>query len=357
MNAKDEDKRDGQDTLDGSGAGQSSGLIMVEEELPKDDEDFVTTSATTTTKSYLQHKCGDLEVVALIGLCVSSIAGGLVADTYGLFHVDTFLRAYELPLKVYGIGHAVFAFINTANDVVAAWWVDWYSNQTNRKRHELVGATGCLFALSFLAPFFRWGPHQGSDFWDGLHFVGSLSLYDTFFGFNCILGSSIVTDNHNMSDNDRIAFFATRRIVSMVAPVVVAKVGLSLFDVHNLAPFRVFAVVIAVVASVLSIGAQKLINLYKEESAPISYSKLDETETDSSSEFTAEEEDSVPEATNSTLNFWQVAKDFASHPNFRWWILMEMLMEGELGRTLLCFQLGVIPQFVTRISLQDKVTS
>ena len=310
----------------------------------EDTEYHKKTATPSTSSSYLQHKCGDLEVVALIGLCVASIAGSLVADMFGLFHVQVFLLAYKLPLNVYSLGSAIFAVINTANDVAGAWLVDWYASHTHRQRHHLIGLSGCLFALCFLTPFFRWPPsasrNSSSDFWDGFHFVGSLSLYDTLFSFNAILSSSIITDNHNMNDTDRILFFAGRRIAQMVAPILVAKIGLSLFNVDHLKPFRIFVLIVAGAACILSIVAQKLINLYKHNDdhpggssisfSSAQYSKLDNNDRE---DFLDEQDDSDTLRDDvddkGTLRFWQVVKDFASHPNFRYWIIMEMLMEGQ----------------------------
>ena len=174
---------------------------------------------------FLDTDCGSMSVRALIGLGIAGLGGTLVADVFGMFYVDCFLRAYELPMRVFGVGSAIFAVINTANDVAGAYLLDWYAapsndnnNNNTKKREDLVGLSGCLFALSFLGPFFRWGPRSGQSvrngrsngetaagvFWDGLHFVGSLSIYDTMFSFNCILQGSIVSDNHSMTENQRI---------------------------------------------------------------------------------------------------------------------------------------------------------
>ena len=316
-------------------AGNRSRKNDVNNEIEKQvegDDPLVHTTRTSSASSYLQlrHNCGDLEVAALLGLWVAGIAGSLVADMFGLFQVDVFLRAYQLPINVYSIGSAIFAFINTANDVGGAWLVDWYASSVHRKRHQLVGLSGCLYAACFLTPFFRWQRDAGNRFWDGLHFVGSLSLYDSMFSFNAILSSSIITDNHNMSDTERIFFFAGRRIVTMVAPLVVAKVGLSLFDVDNLAPFRVFVLVIAVVACILSVAAQKLINMYKNDPGnKPEYSKLGSSDRDEFHDENVQQLNDSNPSDNSSLNFWQVVRDFVAHPNFRYWILMEMLMEGQ----------------------------
>jgi len=325
--------------------------------------------------------CGDLHVLALMGLVVAGLAGTLVADVFGMFYVDCFLRAYRLPLRVFGIGSAIFAVINTANDVAGAYFIDWYaSSVAHRRRDELVGWSGCLLALTFLLPFFRWDHafvrNSNSNiendkrqwFWDGLHFVGSLSIYDTLFSFNCILQGSIVFDNHSMQQNQRIAFFVCRDLVGILAPLVVTKIGLSLFDVENLGPFRRYAVILALVSSGLALVGQGLINTHRignDDDRNVSANvnaTLTSTDTDSNTntdKATAEARrkkggktysrvdsdvsdlgSSDPQNDNfnnnndeeedeSTLRFWRVVRDFAAHPNFRYWIAMEMLMEMQ----------------------------
>ena len=324
---------------------------------------------------FLEKDCGRMTVRALIGLGIAGLGGTLIGDVYGMFYVDCFLRAYKLPMKVFGIGSAIFAFVHTANDVAGAYLLDRYcsgdSSKQHKKREDLVGLSGCLFALSVLGPFFRWGPrsssnsNNGSNVWDGLHFVGSLSIYDTMFSFNCILQGSIVSDNHSMTENHRITFFALRDMVGILAPLMVTKIGLSLFDVSDLKDFRIYVVVLVVVSSLLCGWGQSLIHLkpggkptptsktlrkflpaFLGESKSFSsgYSKVkDET----TNEITISSKASIDgditmeeprfdtnaeiETSNSSsdLNFWKALSDFAAHPNFRYWIGMEMLMEGQ----------------------------
>jgi len=396
--------------------------------------------------SILDLDCGSMTVRALIGLGIAGLGGTLVADIFGMFYVDTFLRAYRLPLKVFGIGSAIFAFVHTANDVAGAYLLDWYTARSpTNKREDLVGWSGCLFALSFLAPFFRWGPRPNAStidivgiagsgsgsststskgfFWDGLHFVGSLSLYDTMFSFNCILQGSIVTDNHSMNENQRIKFYALRDMVGILAPLVVTKVGLSYFDVSNLRPFRLYIVTLAMVSMLLCMWGQLLINKgssdngssrrqqkirktrrrqrrrkflskivrkvkrnrRKKKNQRQSYSKIDlhpnavednysfaptnflaqqkqnqqhlghdsdhttglndsgntqhhdmsgdsvhsNCSSSNSNDRANDTTDTTNNDTSNQLGFWRIVKDFASHPNFRYWIGMEMLMEGQ----------------------------
>jgi len=339
-----------------------------DEEEPQDDENKLFGSLESQQKNqgggFLEIDCGSMTVRALIGLGIAGLGGSLIGDVYGMFYVDCFLRAYKLPMRIFGIGSAIFAFIHTANDVAGAYFLDWYcsgdSSKQKHKREDLVGLSGCLFALSLMSPFFRWGPRDNSNtgnlasdnLWDGLHFVGSLSLYDTMFSFNCILQGSIVSDNHSMTENQRITFFALRDLIGILAPLVVTKIGLSLFDVANLTNFRIYVVVLVAISSLLCIWGQALIHKkHKGKSTSKSlrrflpsflrgsdsssgYSKVDYEASNESTSKTivdvdAEEQGFDTENSSSKLGFCQALSDFAAHPNFRYWIGMEMLMEGQ----------------------------
>ena len=347
---------------------------------------------TTGVGRFLETGCGSTTVRALIGLGIAGLGGTLVADAFGMFYVDCFLRSYRLPPRVFGIGSAVFAVINTANDVAGAYLCDRYAAGApgNNRREDLVGLSGCLFAVSLLLPFFRWGPPR-APFWDGLHFVGSLSVYDTMFSFNCILQGSIVSDNHSMTDRQRIAFFAARDLVGIVAPLVVTKIGLGLFDAGNLRPFRIYCIVLVAVSCLLCTWGQALIapgvlggfgglpawlgggRRSGSSSSTTGYAKVAAaaTTTTTTTAITDVEGDREPgnhdddgdrlrDGPNVTtaatgndrghadaLGFRRVVSDFAAHPNFRYWIGMEMLMEGQntfLGN----FQKTFVDQLILR---------
>ena len=89
----------------------------------------------------------------LLGIAIGFIALTPLTTAFSLFHVDLFLTAYELPLASYAVGNAIYAFINTANDVGGAWLVDSLGQKTDRSR--ILSITGILFAFCFLTLFFR----------------------------------------------------------------------------------------------------------------------------------------------------------------------------------------------------------
>jgi len=258
----------------------------------------------------------DLSLYSLVGLTIAGIGMSLLTTEFGVFHVDVFLKAYQLPLSTYSTGNIVFSVINTANDVAGAWLVDHVA--VHRNRIDLVAVTGIVFCLCFLTPFFRW--ETPNPTWDGLHFVCSLSLYDTMYSFTAILLGSIVTDNHHMSDRTRVLFMAVGKIVNLLASFIVTRVGLALFDTSNLHSFRVFLLVVAcavaglfVVAQWVIHGRQGLCETLLASGPPESYKKSDEKK-----------------SVSSTLKWKQVLVDFWRHKNFRAWIGMEMLLEAQM---------------------------
>ena len=89
----------------------------------------------------------------MIGLTMAGVASALLQTMFSLFHVDVFLRAYQLPLASYSFGSFVFPIVNTINNLLGAWLVD--SIATRMPRTDLIGITGCVFSVCFLGPFFR----------------------------------------------------------------------------------------------------------------------------------------------------------------------------------------------------------
>jgi hypothetical protein len=84
----------------------------------------------------------------MVALTVAGMAASLLVTTFGLFHVDVFLRVYRLPLHAYSVGNLAFTVVNTTNDLLGAWFLDAAATKINRS--DLIGVSGCLFALCFL---------------------------------------------------------------------------------------------------------------------------------------------------------------------------------------------------------------
>uniref|UniRef100_A0A7S2VBA9 ADP,ATP carrier protein n=1 Tax=Entomoneis paludosa TaxID=265537 RepID=A0A7S2VBA9_9STRA len=257
----------------------------------------------------------------LLGLTIAGTASSILTTIFSIFHVDVFLHVYELPLSSYGRGSFIFAIINTVNDLVGAWIVD-HASATTISRADMVGVSGCIFAICFLTPFFRWKSQPGARLWqDTFHFVISMSLYDTLYSFTSILIGSIVTDDHTMSDKQRVQFLASGKLVTMVASFLVARIGLSFFDIDSsMFDFRVFLVVMATTAALLFLSGQTLISgtpfpfiqwFWKKRRRPSRQKHSSDIGT-------------------RKLQWQKVARDFWKHKNFHSWIVMEMLLEAQV---------------------------
>lgn len=240
----------------------------------------------------------------LMGLTIAGVGSALLTTIFSLFHVDVFLRVYDLPLATYAKGNVVFGIINTANDLTGAWLVD-AAAATHGNRAEWIGLSGCLFAVCFLTPFFLWTSHQG------LHFVASMSLHDTMYSFTAILLGSVVTDHHDMSDSDRVRFMASGKVANLLASFVVARIGLAVFEQSNMANFQSFVLVLALVACGLFVTAQAMMDAHNKQA------KLG----------AAEQQATKP---RKKLQFRKVMSDFFYHSNFGAWIRMEMLLEAQV---------------------------
>jgi ABC-type transport system involved in cytochrome c biogenesis permease component len=348
-------------------------------------------SMPTTMVNHSNHNNESLPFY--LGLTLAGTASSFLTCLFSLFHLQVFLQAYQLPLGVYSIGSSIFAVINTANDVAGAWLVDSLAGHHRDRdhrgwpRHYYVGISGCLFALCFLTPFFRYELQASAPsapvqyLYEGGHFVTSLSLYDTMFSFHCILLSSIVTDRSTMKDKDRILFNAFGKGLNLVAPMIVAKKGLAVFDVHDLQPFRTFLIQIAALVCAISLFSQYYLitppavrntknnkNKYSKVAfcaCEYQKSKVDDEDIDDQEEeeeednddnnYNEREKDTTDQQTQQSqalkpLQIKQVAKDFWSHSNFRYWILMEMLLEGQTT-----FQKTFMKTFVDQLLLvQNK---
>lgn len=272
----------------------------------------------------------------LVGLTIASLASTLLSTLYELFYVDFFLRIYELPLETFGGGNVVFSLISTSTTVAGAWFVDSYAHQSSRS--NIIGLSGCLYSFAFLSPFFRWQSSRGLVL-DGLHFILTTSLYDSLFSFSSVLLGSIVTDDHTMSDQDRIHFMASGKLVNLIASFIVARVGLKMFSDDDTFNFCLYIVMISFLASCLFSVAQSMV----QPGVSILWKRLATRKPTTPDNQT----DTVRRRKHSTkrkLRLRQVILDFWMHDNFRAWIGMEMLLECQNS-----FVISFLKTFVDRL--------
>jgi hypothetical protein len=216
--------------------------------------------------------------------------------------------------------------------------VDVFASKSSRS--SIIGLSGCVFALCFLSPFFRWKTE--SNFSAGAHFVTSMSLYDTMYSFVCILMGSVITDNHNMSDHDRVKFLASGKVVNLFASFLVARVGLGIFAKDNMAAFRTFVIFIAVIVSVLFAIAQWMMT----PEVIISWKTCQYRR----NVLRTSHEDSCSRPPKRKLRLRQVVQDFWTHGNFRAWIGMEMLLECQHH-----FVSSFMKTFIDRLAVEAGV--
>ncbi|KAG7374816.1 hypothetical protein IV203_013911 [Nitzschia inconspicua] len=251
-------------------------------------------------------------ILTLAGMCTS-----LLSTVFGLFHVDVFLRVYQLPWHSYSMGTMIFAAINTANDVLGAWLLD--KAATKRSRSDLIGISGVIFSLFFLAPFFRWKDPSPNGYYDEAHFVISICMYDTMYSFTTILLGSLVTDNHTLTDKERVSVLASGKVLSLVTTFAVSKIGLVIFDQDDMKKFRLFLVCLSAIVTVIFLLAQTMAHYHifiRWESMRIIF--LD-----------VKHEKPPIHKSSEKLIPRQVVLDFWKHDNFWAWIWMELLLEAQ----------------------------
>ena len=249
----------------------------------------------------------------LTGLAIAGLASSLLSTTFNLFHFDTFLTAYQLPLGAYARGNIIYTGVNTVNDLIGAWFVD--SHAVRSSRSSIVGITGYVFCMSFLTPFFRWGPGSkySSRAGDAAHFAFSMSLYDTMYGISTILYGSMFTDYHHLDEKARVMFMASGNVVNMLASYIVAWLGMSLYSTENLSSFRYFVVVLSSLSCILFVIAQQTMPQRRGKSGS--------------------DDDMNPHKMKPKrkLYSYQVFRDFVTHKNFRMWIISEMLLKSQVN--------------------------
>ncbi|KAF0746518.1 hypothetical protein AaE_008095, partial [Aphanomyces astaci] len=141
------------------------------------------------------HERLDVSRWIYVAFCAETCASVMLAATFNTFHVETFLTDYKLDLSSYATGHVIYAVINTLNDIVGAVLLD--SLALTRGRAWLLQCGGILWSLSFLLPWYPWPAYPA------VHFVVSLSCYDTMYSFCAIAGGSLLTEM-DISDSQRI---------------------------------------------------------------------------------------------------------------------------------------------------------
>ncbi|EQC41558.1 hypothetical protein, variant [Saprolegnia diclina VS20] len=167
---------------------------------------------------------------------------------------------------------------------------------------------GCAWSIMFLLPWFPWRAYPA------LHFVVSLSCYDTLYSFCAIAGGSLLTEMH-VSDRQRIQILRVKTIVGMASAFVVMQLGQYYFA--DKTAFRAYCVALALLAAALY---------------GIFYSLL---QTRSAAYLVALPRASTPSSLSSSSSALSIAsikallEDFYHLHNFRYWLGMEMCLETQ----------------------------
>ena len=182
---------------------------------------------------------------------------------------------------------------------------------------------GCSLILDTIwhprAPFFRWKDTR--EKYDEAHFVLTISMYRTLYSFTKILLGSLVTDNHHLTDQERINFMASGKTLNLVAAFFVAKIGLEVFETNNMNQFRIFLVALALFVAILFLISQIMIYYHVVP---------DWTTMRISFLHNKRRQNSAPK-TNARLDPKQVFYDFWRYKNFWAWIGMEVFLESQIS--------------------------
>lgn len=146
-------------------------------------------------------------------------------------------------------------------------------------------------------------------------------MYDTLYSFTAILLGSLVTDNHHMSDKERVNFMASGKILNLFASFAVAKIGLDIFETNNMNQFRIFLVVLALCVTLLFLTSQIMVRyklIVHWKSLNIRFWEHQKRK------------HHVPIET-ARLKPRQVIQDFWGYKNFWAWVGMELFLESQVS--------------------------
>lgn len=291
----------------------------------------------------------------LMGLNVAGVAQALLTTIFRLFHVDVFLQAYQLPLESYSNGSFVVSVITTISSVVGSWMVD--TTATRRDRSQSVGQTGFYFVACFLTPFY--GFHVQ---WGMMHFIMTVSLYQTLYSYTAILLGSIVADSHTMTQQQRVAFMASGKAINLVFSFIVGRVALMTFQEDNLHPFRIFLAILAAVTLFLFALADSMIRgtflwrylrrLQQLTGLKTIFALMTRSDTtgttNSANELDISSSSASSERPKKRLRWRRIVTDFMKHHNFRVWVVMEMLLHAQIT-----FNANFLKTFVDFLLVDD----
>ncbi len=209
----------------------------------------------------------------------------IVQDTlFSLYYVDVFLNVHgltnrwfyvseqaELELRAYiditcasdslhciaypfllQIGQSIYIFWNAINDPLFAYWQD----RTRGSKRSALYWGGPLLALSFLLPFLPVGAFfGGGEVAVGLHFLASICFFDGVFTYTCLAHCALFAEITSMQSERLSVLRAGELSMMFTAPLVL--LASHFFVREALAPFRMFAFILAIACAVSLVWASK----------------------------------------------------------------------------------------------------
>lgn len=159
-----------------------------------------------------------------------------------------------------------------------------------------------------------------------------------------ILLGSLVTDNHHLTDKERVNFMASGNALNLFASFFVAKISLEIFDTDNMHQFRIFLVLLALLVALLFLISQMMINFH----IIVNWKKM---RIRFVNHYKRRLDHQNPIEKRQKLSVSKVAVDFLHHRNFWSWIGMEIFLESQIS-----FTNAFLKTFVDRLVLPGGVS-
>ncbi|CAH1261360.1 MFSD13A [Branchiostoma lanceolatum] len=238
-----------------------------------------------------------------------AFANALMNPLFNFYYVKLFLNGYKISEVWFNQAQVLYMVWNAVNDPLFGYFQDNSSLACFRRRRTSILYGAPLFALSFLIPWFPWGRYQPDDWLIGVHLIVALNLYDTLFTFvllqHCALFAEV-----SRKHEDRVRLMRYCLVAALVGtgPTIgiAAAVSNNMENLHN---FRVFTVLIAVVAW-----------------ASMHYAALNiRTEIDVERDQALLDADSQPKDPSRSSSIWKLSWEIVTQKDFILFVTMNFL--------------------------------
>eukprot|EP01084_Bolivina_argentea_P123036 218058_1 len=180
--------------------------------------------------------------------------GTLHGILFGTYHLDMFLSVWELSAIQIASVHSIYMIWNVLNDLISGYISDWYQHKYAKhgnSRLTLIKPMNILWCFVTLLPFYSFGNYIPKTF----HYFITISLYDGFFSFVCIVRGALWTDDLTSNQNERVKLQLIQKPMNAIIVSLLSFVSYYFWDKNNLINFKILlwiTIIISIIATYIS---------------------------------------------------------------------------------------------------------